>query len=315
MKYIGTRRQRRAPARLPQTAATPRRNTAPTRKYGRFDIQYIHAAIKPAEVAKRLPRPDVKPAFLRIARRQLHHARRQRNEKSQHREDPHHQASRSRRRRRRRPAHAQHGDDVEQRQIAQAAARVSVLRSPPRHPSQPRANRRRFSHARFPQIREHRHRRVPPIHPDHASPRMRARPAQIHARHRRPRRQPLRTTYKAAGIPPEKYVRPSAPPSARYPAAPAPAPRPLPLSRFEQNRPSDFSASRRTSSRRVSQVPCANVYGTYCANTLIVCCPVRHHAAIVHALKIQLAPQRLRQLAPPRRRISRLPLLPSSAAH
>ena len=42
---------------------------------------------------------------------------------------------------------------------------------------------------------------------------------------------------------------------------------------FEQNRPSDPSASRRTSSRRVFHVPFVNVYGTYCAKTLIVCIP------------------------------------------
>ena len=42
---------------------------------------------------------------------------------------------------------------------------------------------------------------------------------------------------------------------------------------LEQNRPTDPSARRRTSSRRKSQLPFVNVYGTYCANTLIVCSP------------------------------------------
>ena len=50
-----------------------------------------------------------------------------------------------------------------------------------------------------------------------------------------------------------------------------------------------------TSSRRVSQSPSRKRCGTYCANTLSVCRPVRHHALVEHGLEVELVPGARRQ--------------------
>ena len=55
-------------------------------------------------------------------------------------------------------------------------------------------------------------------------------------------------------------------------------------------------------------IAASNVWGTYCAKTLIVCTPCRCHARVVGRLKIKLAPEPVRQSAGAGGLVARLPL-------
>ena len=79
--------------------------------------------------------------------------------------------------------------------------------------------------------------------------------------------------YKEVGIRPGRCGRPSGRRHARCRAGRAPGRRAPHLGGSRSGGRSTPRASRSTSPRRASQSPSANVYGTYCAKTLIVCTP------------------------------------------
>ena len=149
---------------------------------------------------------------------------------------------------------------------------------------------------RPPPYRQHLHRRVPPVDPDHAPARMRPRAAEEHARHRRPRLSRRSHMY-AGRISPWKMCPPVRPTRRSMSGGPSTS--------IAEDRPGQVAAEAGdrvhhrcpASSRRVSQLPSLNRCGTYWANTLSVCTPVGRDAPVEHRLQVELAPGARRQHA------------------
>ena len=89
------------------------------------EVRQVRSPVRPAgdergERAERLLAPDVEPALLRIARRQLEDGEDERHEEAERRDHPDDERARARGGGRRDPAEAEAGDDVEEEQVAEA---------------------------------------------------------------------------------------------------------------------------------------------------------------------------------------------------